>query len=353
MKLKRMLSALLMTTMLAGLTVGCGGTADPTPTPAPTPTPVATPTPAPTPAPTPTPAPKAEVNFAVMTGPTGVGAAKLLNDNEAGTTANQYNVTVAAANDELTGKLMSGDLDIAALATNVAANLYNKSNGKIQIAALNTLGVLYVLENGSTVNSISDLKGKTLYTTGQGANPEFVLNYLLKQNGLDPQKDLTIVFKTAEEVNALMVSGEAKLCMMPVPAVTAIQMKNPDVRTALNITKEWESIADQGSLTMGSIVVRTEFAKEHPDVVNAFLQEYAASIDYVKNNPAEASEMVAKFGITANAKIAANAIPACNLVCITGENVRDSAADYFEMLFAANPNAIGGAIPDDAFYYIP
>ena len=343
MKLKRLLSALLMTALLVALAAGCGGNADPTPSAQPSPTPTVEPTPG----------ERTPVNLAMLAGPTGVGAAKLLSDNDAGTTANAYTLTLAASNEELTGKLLSGDLDIAALATNVAANLYNKSSGGIQIAALNTLGVLYVLENGTSMQSMADLKGQTIYTTGKGANPEYVLNYLLEQNGLDPAKDVTIEFKTPDEVTSLMVSGQAKICMMPVPAATAIMMKNADVRTALDITKEWDNVAQEGVLTMGCVVVRTAFAQEHPEAVAAFLEEYAASIDYVKNNPEPASELVAKYGITPNAAIAAKAIPDCNLVCITGEEVRENIADYYEMLFAANPDAIGGAMPDDAFYYIP
>ena len=340
MNWKRMGSALLAAALLVALAAGCNGSADPTPEPTPTPV-------------EPTPAEKTEVNFAVLSGPTGVGAAKLLADNDAGTTANHYNVTIAAQNEELTGKLTSGDLDIAALATNVAANLYQKSNGAIQIAALNTLGVLYVLENGDSISSVADLAGKTIYTTGQGANPEFVLNYILQQNGLTPGEDVTIEFKTAEEVSAMMIGGQAEVCMMPVPAATTILSKNADVRKALDITQEWDKVAEQGVLTMGCIVVRTAFAQEHPEAVNAFLEEYAASIDYVKENVAEASELVAQYGITGSAAIAQQAIPDCNLVCITGEAVREEIAEYYEMLYAANPDSIGGAMPDDAFYYIP
>lgn len=292
------------------------------------------------------------VNLALLAGPTGIGAAKLLADNESGKTANSYNATIASAPDALTGKLVSGEVDIAALPTNVAAALYQKTGGKIQIAALNTLGVLYILENGNTVSSLADLKGKTLYATGQGANPEYVLNYLLKQNSLEPGKDVNVEFKASDELTALMASGKADLAMLPVPAATSVLMKNKSVRAALDLTKEWDQVTADGKLTMGCIVVRTDFAKKNPAAVQAFLKEYAASIDYVKNNVASAAQLVAKFGITGNAQIAAAAIPQCNLICITGDEVRMAIQGYYEVLFAADPSSIGGSIPDDGFYYI-
>lgn len=293
------------------------------------------------------------VNLAVLTGPTGVGAAKLLADNEAGTTANQYEVTVAAAPDELTGKLISGELDIAALSTNLAATLYQKTEGKVQLAALNTLGVLYILENGTEIQSMADLAGKTIYAFGQGANPEYVLRYLLQKNGLTMGEDVTVEFRSNEEIIAAMASGEAAVAMLPVPAATTALMKNESVRVALDLTEEWNKATEDSQLTMGCIVVRKEFAQQHPEAVKAFLEEYAQSVDYMKNNVEEAAPLVAQFGITGNAEIAKAAIPQCNLVCITGDEMRDVIQGYYEVLFAAEPSSVGGALPDDGFYYIP
>ncbi|HWS44079.1 MAG TPA: ABC transporter substrate-binding protein, partial [Pseudoflavonifractor sp.] len=298
------------------------------------------------------PAERTKVNLAVLKGNTGMSAVKLLSDNEEGTTANDYAVTIAAAPDEVTGKLINGDLDIAALPTNVAATLYNKTDGGVQMLAVCGLGVLYVLEKGDTVHSVADLAGKTLYATGQGANPEYVLNYLLKQNGLEAGKDVTVEWKTADELSTLMASGEIDLAMMPVPAATGVVMKNPDVRFALDFTKEWDAVADHGVLTMSCVAVRTAFAQEHPEAVNAFLKEYAASVDYVKNNVEAGAELVAKYEITPNAKIAAAAIPQINLIYVDGEEMRDSIQGYFEVLSAADPKSIGGGIPADDFYYV-
>lgn len=347
MKRSKILALGLALALTAGLLAGCtGGSGSQSPSPTPSQTVTPTPTPSET-----APAEKQTVNLAVLKGPSGVGAAKLLADSDAGETANDYAYSIMADNTEIVAGLSSGSLDIAAVASNVAANLYNKTNGGIQIAAVSGLGVLYILENGNTVQSLADLKGQTLYATGQGANPEYVLNYLLTENGVDPA-EVDIQWKTADEVSALMVSGEARLCMMPVPAATAIQMSNPDVREALDLSAEWDGLNNGSHLTMTCIAVRTAFAQEHPEAVENFLADYAASVEYVKGDPAAASELVAQYGITPKAKIAELAIPKCSLVCITGKvDMADAIQGYFEVLSAANPDALGGSIPDDGFYF--
>lgn len=347
MKRSKILALGLALALTAGLLAGCtGGSGSQSPSPTPSQTVTPTPTPSET-----APAEKQTVNLAVLKGPSGVGAAKLLADSDAGETANDYAYSILADNTEIVAGLSSGSLDIAAVASNVAANLYNKTNGGIQIAAVSGLGVLYILENGNTVQSMADLKGQTLYATGQGANPEYVLNYLLTENGVDPA-EVDIQWKTADEVSALMVSGEARLCMMPVPAATAIQMSNPDVREALDLSAEWDGLNNGSHLTMTCIAVRTAFAQEHPEAVENFLADYAASVEYVKGDPTAASELVAQYGITPKAKIAELAIPKCSLVCITGKvDMADAIQGYFEVLSAANPDALGGSIPDDGFYF--
>lgn len=347
MKRSKILALGLALALTAGLLAGCtGGSGSQSPSPTPSQTVTPTPTPSET-----APAEKQTVNLAVLKGPSGVGAAKLLADSDAGETANDYAYSIMADNTEIVAGLSSGSLDIAAVASNVAANLYNKTNGGIQIAAVSGLGVLYILENGNTVQSMADLKGQTLYATGQGANPEYVLNYLLTENGVDPA-EVDIQWKTADEVSALMVSGEARLCMMPVPAATAIQMSNPDVREALDLSAEWDGLNNGSHLTMTCIAVRTAFAQEHPEAVENFLADYAASVEYVKGDPTAASELVAQYGITPKAKIAELAIPKCSLVCITGKvDMADTIQGYFEVLSAANPDALGGSIPDDGFYF--
>lgn len=346
------LAPVLCLALLLALLAGCTGTQEPSGSPSADP--AETSSEQPSPSAEPSQSTGETVRLAVLKGPTGVGAAKLLSDNEAGTTANHYEVTVAAdPATEISPKLINGELDIAAVSTNLASTLYHKTEGGVQLLALNTLGVLYILENGDSISSIADLAGRTVYATGQASNPEYVLNYLLRENGLEPGSDVTVEWKTSDELTALAASGQAEVCMLPVPAATAVQLQNPDMRTALDLTEVWNETTSDGVLTMGCIVVRTQFAQEHPEAVAAFLEEYTASIDFVSSDPEQAAPMVAQFGITASEQIALAAIPDCSLVCITGDDMRDSIQGYYEVLFAADPTSIGGSIPDDAFYYLP
>lgn len=343
---KRLLVLGMALSLLTGALAGCGQTAA-TPTATPTPTPSKSIAPEST-----TPSSyKATVNFSVLKGPSGVGAAGLIAANDAGESANDYSVSIFSSNDEVASGLTSGSIDIAAVASNVAANLYNKTDGAIQAVAISGLGVLYILENGDTVHSMADLKGQTIYAVGQGANPEYVLNYLLTENGVDPS-DVDIQWKTADEVSALMASGEAKLCMLPVPAATAVLMKNTNVREALDLSSEWDNLNNGSRLTMTMLVVRTAFAQEHPQAVENFLADYQKSVTEVTDDPVQAAETVAKYEITPTAQIAQAAIPKCALVCVTGvNNIRNTIQGYYGVLFQANPQSIGGSIPDDGFYY--
>ena len=297
-----------------------------------------------------------DVNIAVLAGPTGIGAVGLMEANDALQTANNYTFTVASAPEDIVSGVANGSLDMAAVPTNLAATLYAKTEGGVQVAALNTYGVLYILENGETVNGFADLKGKTVYATGQGSNPEYVLEYLLTKNGLTwsldgSEADVQLQFLASEELTAGMVSGQYTLCMLPVPAVTAVTVQNPDVRIAMDLTAEWDALGTEGKLTQGCIVVRTAFAEEHPDAVQAFLEEYAASIESVLADPAHAGELCEQYGIVAKAAIATKAIPSCNLCCVTGADIRPVLEPFFQVMLDANPKSIGGALPGDDFYF--
>lgn len=304
------------------------------------------------------------VHLGLLSGPTGMGAAKMLADNdeayaqvEAGTyeggTLLRYEVTLGSdpAND-IVPRLTNGELDIAAIPTNLAATLYNRTDGGIKLLALNTLGVLHILENGDTVNSLADLEGRTLYATGQGSNPEYVLNYLLEANGLDPAADVDIQWLASEELTARMASGDVDLCMLPVPAATTVMMQNSDVRDAIDLNDAWTESGAQGTFTMGCLVARTEWLEGNSELVPGILEEYAASIDYANSNPEEAAALIEQYGIVPKAAVAQAAIPQANMVCVTGEDMK-GIADYYQVLFDADPTSIGGAIPGEDFYYIP
>ncbi len=360
--MKRVLPLLLV---LALLLTACGPK-EPTVesvSPSPSESPSAVPSVEPSDAPSATPI-KAEMNLAVLSGPTGVGAAKLLADNDAGTTTNHYNVTVAADNQQVSAGLINGEFDIAAVATNVASNLYHKTKiissdmtGGVQIAAINTLGVLYILGKGVDdtldTSSMASLKGRTVYATGQGANPEYVLSYLLTENGVQPS-EVDIQWMAPEEVTATMLKAEGNaICMLPVPAATALIAKSEgNIQSIFDLSAEWDALHNGSQLTMGCVVVNTQFAEENPDVVDAFLEEYQASIQYVKEHPEEMAQTVADLGIAPSAPIAQKAIPQCNLTFLAGEDMRSAIQGYYEALCAADPASIGGSIPDDGFYYM-
>lgn len=305
----------------------------------------------------PEPASKELVKVAALKGPTGIGMVKLMEDSKAGTTANDYDFELLGAPDEIVAKLTSGSVDVAAVPTNLAAVLHSKTNGNIKLIAINTLGVLYVLENGNSVQSIADLKGKTISTSGQGATPEYALNYLLEQNGLVPGQDVTVDFLSEHaELATLVATGKADLAMLPEPFVTSVMAKNSDVRIALDVTEEWrQATAKAGTsgaeLTMGCLVVRKEFAEANKEALDTFLTEYEASTAFVNDNVGEAAEMVATNGIMADAALAEKAIPGCNIVYIDGDAMRQSAMVFYDVLFGANPKSVGGKLPSDDFYY--
>lgn len=295
-----------------------------------------------------------DVRFAVLSGPTGVGAAKLLDNVDRNNTANHagYAYTIASDNSELVAGLSNGEIDIATVASNVAVNLYNKTGGGVQIIAVGTLGVLHILEGGgrTEINSIADLEGKTIYAAGQGANPEYVLRYLLQENGLD---DVEVVFADASEISAKLLSGDIECAMLPVPAATAAIMKSEGkVRQAVDLTEAWDSLRSGSQLIMTAVVARTEFAGAYPDRVAAFLEDYEASIGFVNNNVDAAAELVAGYGITPSAAIAKKAIPQCHLAFLSGMDMVAAISDYYSVLWSIDPAAVGGSLPDDGIYWV-
>ena len=306
------------------------------------------------PAPT-TAAERVAVRVAALKGPTGIGLVKLMADQETGTTANDYTFTLTGAPDDIVAKITSGQVDIAALPTNLAATLYQKTEKKLHIIAINTLGVLYVLEKGDTIQSLADLSGKTILATGKGSVPEYVLNELLAKGGLT--SPATVEYKAEHtELATLAASGQADLVMLPEPFVTTVLAKNKDMRLALDLTAEWTKVqaasGTSSELAMGCLVVSDEFAKAHPDAIVSFLAEYKASVDFVNAKPTEAGVDVARFEIMADAALAAKAIPNCHIVMISGAEMSKTLTPFFEILFAANPKSIGGAMPGEDFYWI-
>lgn len=293
---------------------------------------------------------KTTINIGVIKGPTGIGAVKLMEEDENGTSENDYNFVIASSPDELNGKIINGEIDIAAVPTNAAAVLYNKTEGEIKLSALNTLGVLYILEKGNEIQSINDLSGKKIVASGKGAVPEYAINYILEKNGIT---DVEIEYKTehAEDVTEL-VSGNAQIALVPEPNVTAVLSSDPEIRIALDITDEWNKVSDGTVLSMGSIVARNDFIENNKEAFDEFLDEYEDSIEFVNSDMESASQLVEKYGIMPKAAVALKAIPNCNIVYIDGKEMKESIEGFYNILYGYEPKSIGGKLPDENFYYI-
>lgn len=301
----------------------------------------------------PLPVEKKAVRAGFLKGPTGIGAAYLMEQAADGATKLDYTFTVEADPSTMMSELVTGSVDIAALPTNVAAALYNKTGGGVKIIAINTLSVLYILESGDSVQSISDLKGKTLYAVGQGANPEYVLNYLLRQNGLEPGTDVTVEFADAAELATKMAAGDIDLCMLPVPNATSVLMKNTEVRVAVDLGWTWGKATGGGTLPQGCVVARSGL-ENLDEIVDSFLDDYWQSVLFMNDadNLEAAARLAFKYEMVGSAEIAKAAIPDCNIVLITGaEKIKNTLSGYYDVMFQADPKSLGGAIPDDAFYY--
>ena len=304
--------------------------------------------------PTVVPAEKLDMKIAALKGPTAIGMVKMMEEAGLGNTANNYQFTIAGTADEITAGLLKGDYDIAAVPCNLASVLYNKTEGQLKLAGINTLGVLYIVETGNSIQTVEDLKGKTIYSTGLGTTPQYTLNYLLNSYGIDPEKDVTIEYKAeSTEVAAILNEPEDAIAMLPQPYVTTVLMSNENLRIALDVAKEWENASEDGSTVVtGVVVVRKEFLENNSEAFDAFMEEYRSSADFVNTSVEEASTLVEKHGIFKAAPIK-KAIPLCNITLITGDEMKSKVEGYLKTLFDQNPKAVGGKLPAEDFYYIP
>ncbi len=346
--MKRILSAVMALALLLGVT-GCGQAASTSSAPASQPQASSQPQ------------SQAEVvpqqsysaRVAGLKGPTTLGMLKLAQDVTDGASQNDWQVQTYGAPDEIVPLLTKGELDMAAIPANLAATLYSKTEGKVQVAAVNTLGVLYVVTTGDEIQSVEDLRGKTVYSTGKGTTPEYVLRYILQKNGLDPDKDLTLEYlsESTEVLATIQAASGPAVAVLPQPYVTAAQMQVEGLKVALSLTEEWDKVSPESALITGVLVVRSDFAAENPEAVQAFLADYKASVDYVNSHVEEAAQWAEAMGVVPKAAIAQKAIPACNIVYQDGAEMKSGLSGYLQVLFEQDPKAVGGALPDDSFYY--
>ena len=291
------------------------------------------------------------VRVAALKGPTAMGLVKVMHDDPHSALGPSYEFTLAGSADEVTPALIQGELDAACVPANLASVLYNQTEGEIVTLAVNTLGVLYLVEKGNAVQSLADLKGKTIVAAGKGSTPEYALRYLLQENGIDPDGDVVIDWKSEHsECVAALASGAATIALLPQPFVTVAESKIEDLRMALDLNQEWDALDNGSGLITGVVVARKAFVEEHPTAVATFLDDYAASVDWVNENTADAAAFIGEYGIV-DAAVAEKALPYCNIVCITGSEMKEKLSGYLQVLLEGNPKSVGNAVPEDGFYY--
>ena len=287
------------------------------------------------------------LRVAGLKGPTTMGLVNLM----AGEDAADYDFEMYGKADEIVPQLVKGELDAAAVPANLAATLYQKTNGAIEVACINTLGVLYVVENGETVNSVEDLKGKTIVTTGKGTTPEYVLRYILTENGVDPDNDVTLDFYSeATEALAQLQAGTSTIAMLPQPFVTSALAQVEGLRVALDMNEEWEKVAGS-KLVTGVLVARKDAVEADPARFAAFMDGYKASVEAANTDLENTAALCEQYGIVAKAALAQKALPNCNIVFETGDEMKTDLETYFNVLYAADPTSVGGQLPADDFYY--
>lgn len=292
------------------------------------------------------------IRVASLKGPTSIGLVKLWQDAEENKANANYEFTMATAADEILPLVLKGDLDIALVPANAAANLYQKSNGAIAVIDINTLGVLYMVSGDDSIKSVDDLTNKTIYLTGKGTTPDLALQYLLETHNIQ-LSDVTIEYKSeATEVAVALSENPDAVGLLPMPFVIAACAQNEKLQIVLDVNAQWETANDGKGLVTGITIVRKAFLEEHPDAVDAFLTDHKNSAEYVNANVEEAAELVVKSGIVEKAPVAQKAIPKCNITCITGEEMKEMLSDYLDILEKQDASFIGGAVPGDDFYVI-
>lgn len=291
-----------------------------------------------------------EVDVAALRGPTSMGLVKLMEESKNGLTDNSYSFTLEGAPDAIVPLLVKGDIDAAAIPGNLASVLYNNTKGQIEVIAINTLGVLYIVENGDSIQSVDDLRGRTIYSAGKGSTPEYALQYILSSNGLEVGKDVFIEWKSEHaECVAALKADKNGCAMLPQPFAATAMMQDGNIRIALDLNDLWEEQVGSVLIT-GVTVVRKDFASENPETLQAFMEDYASSVEYVQCDVPEAAALIGKYGIVPE-KAALAALPYCRISFITGEEMKEALSEYLSILYDANPKSVGGALPDNGFYY--
>ncbi len=295
------------------------------------------------------------VRVGSLAGPTSIGLVSLMEADENGESAQNYEFTVEAGADALLASFINEELDIALIPANAAAIWYQRLEQQVRVIDINTLGVLYMVSTDTSLSSPETLRGRTVALTGMGTTPDYVLQYVLAGSGVSTE-DVTLEYKSeSAEVVSALAEGTADVGLLPQPFVTAACAQNENLHVVMDMTEQWDLLqAENGSrLVTGVTVVREGFLEEYPQAAETFLQEHAASVEEVNSDVDHAAQLVAELGIIEKEELAAQAIPQCNITCITGEEMRDALEGYLQVLYEFDPATVGGAMPDETFYYMP
>lgn len=325
-KIKKIVAVYVILAVMMSIFTGCGKTSDVT-----------------------------QIRVGSLKGPTSMGLLFLMQEAEEGGAEGNYAFTMAAQADELLPLMVKGEMDIALVPANVASVLYNKMQGQLAVIDINTLGVLYMVTGDGTIESVEDLKGRTIYLTGKGTTPDYVLHYILSENGMT-EADYTLEYKSeASEVAALLAEKPQAVGLLPQPFVTAACIQNEALKVVLDMNEEWTKLQgeDGSRVVTGVTVVRKEFLKEHEAAVKVFLKEHEESTGAINEDVQKGASLAVAAGIVAKEAIAQKAIPACNITCMQGTEMQQALSGYLEVLFEQNPESVGGALPGEDFYYIP
>lgn len=295
-----------------------------------------------------TPKSEAEVfNVGTLKGPSSIGLVKVMDTETPLGENTTVNFDIQGAPDNIVAKLINKELDAACVPINLAATLYNKTNGEIVLVSVASKGVLHLLTKGETITSLQDLSGKTVYSSGQGSTPQFILEYLLKANNVE---NVNVIYLPEHAAVVSQIVANGGIALLPEPHATTATMQDPEITRALNITDVWEATNAEAGIYMTAFVVRKDFLEENPGTVELFLKAYEESTKFANENPAQAGELSAKYGIVPKAAVAQAAIPGCNLIYMGAKENKATIEKFYEVLFNANPKSIGGKMPLEDFY---
>lgn len=298
-----------------------------------------------------------EVNVGMIMGPPSMGMGWMIHENEEGNTYNDYNFEVGGVDyTALASKLNTGDYDIIHCPSNVGAILYNNKDLKeeVEVIDISNLGLLYILTTDDSIKSMDDLKGRTVYSIGEGGPPEYTFGYLLDQEGLSD--DVNFSFRsTPFEVLNLLQDEENSIALLPQPFVEVAKLLVPDLKVSIDITEEWDNLKlESGAESVTTItIVRKKFLEEHEQAVIEYLNLLKKSVAYSLSHVDEAAEWTDTYETFLNPEVAADAIPYVNMCAITGQEMKEKLEGFLKIMYDYNPDAVGGSMPDDDFYYIP